>query len=69
MLGRYEYINYKLYTVKNDAAAEIVNIVSTYTKINNEVRCIYIGDFNIKFCKGRLQTLAKAYNDDFRLYN
>lgn len=31
--------------VKNGATAEIVNLVSTYTKINNTVRYLCIDDF------------------------
>lgn len=38
--------------VKNGATAEIVSFVSTYTKINNDARCVRIDDFDIKFCKG-----------------
>ena len=52
--------------VKNGATAEIVNLVSTYTKENNQVRCVCIDDFDIKFCKGCRQchTTAECFQED-----
>lgn len=52
--------------VKNGATAEIVNLISTYTKINNDVRCVCIDDFDIKFCKGCRQchTTAECFQED-----
>lgn len=52
--------------VKNGATAEIVNLVNTYTKQNNDVRCVCIDDFDIKFCKGCRQchTTAECFQKD-----
>ena len=52
--------------VKNGATAEIVSFVSTYTKINNDARCVRIDDFDIKFCKGCRQCHAttKCFQED-----
>lgn len=38
--------------VKNGDTAEIVNLVNIYSKENNDIRCVCIDDFDIKFCKG-----------------
>lgn len=38
--------------VRNGATAEIVNLISSYVKEDNEVRSVCIDDFTIKFCKG-----------------
>ena len=52
--------------VKNGATSEIVNLVNTYTKENNDVRCVCIDDFDIKFCKGCRQchTTAECFQKD-----
>lgn len=44
--------------VKNGATAEIVNLVSTYTKINNTVRYLCIDDFERG--GGQCHTTAKC---------
>lgn len=52
--------------VRNGATAEIVNIVSVYVNKNNQVKCVCIDDFDIKFCKGCRQchTTAECFQKD-----
>ncbi len=52
--------------VKNGATAEIVNIVNAIMETKNNVRCICIDDYEIKFCKGcrTCHKTAKCILDD-----